>query len=76
MKLFWRIFFVLFCVLSESHEKCVMVKTHAINIFFDVFAIYLRFQSKIVKTLFFRTKMESCYFRLRNGTYISVIVNI
>ena len=52
MKLFLAYNFVLFCVLSESHEKCVMVKIHAINNFSNVFAIYQRFQSKNVKHYF------------------------
>ena len=53
-----------------------MAKTHAINIFSDVFAIYLLFQCKNVIHHYFIAKMESYYSRLRNGTCISVIVNI
>ena len=59
MKLFLAYFFVLFCVLSESHEKCVMVKTHAINNFSDVFAIYLFFNLKMSNTIFLERKWRA-----------------
>ena len=53
-------FFLLFCVLTESHEKSTMAKIHAISMNFpDVFAIYLYFQCKNVKQDFFARKWRA-----------------